>query len=160
MGRSDTLTLELYVRSLSAEAGTARVAAVLDRLARLDETDRIDGYEVVVWGDGVSLDDRVLATDAARTIRDAVGELRAWAEETGRDLPGFEERTVRSAVTGEVRHNLTVPTIALAERRDGAVTWVAPCHDDGVHTVAERLGDISRGRERSARDAVVLEADD
>ncbi|MFC5972508.1 HTH domain-containing protein [Halomarina salina] len=135
MGENDTLTLELYVRSLSADAGTAAVGDVLDRMAGLVADGVVDGYDVTVWGDGVSLDDRVLATDAARTIRDSVEEFQRWADETGRTLSGFETRDTRSAVTSEVRHNLTVPTVALAERRGETLTWVAPCRGETVHTV-------------------------
>jgi len=159
MGRTDTLTLELYVRSLSADAGTASVGDVLDRLDRLDANDDIDGYDVTVWGDGVSFDERVLATDAARTIRDAVEECRAWAAEGDRSLPGFDERTTECVVTGETHHNISVPTMALVERHDDDVAWVAPCHDGRAHTVLDRLDRLGEadGRDTSP---MLAEADD
>lgn len=160
MGVSDTPTLELYVRSLSADAGTSLVRDVLDRIARLEADGVIDGYEVTVWGDGVSLDDRVLATDAARTIHDHVEEFREWAEETGRTLTGFETRDTRSSVTSEVWRNLTVPTVALAERHGEALSWVAPCHDGTPHSVSERLDQLAEGRAGPPRRQYALEADD
>ena len=160
MGDSDTPSLELYVRSLAADAGTSRVGEVLDRIARLDADGDIDGYEVTVWGEGVSLDERVQATDAARTIRGRVEEFRRWAEETGRTLAGFETRSTESSVTGEVRLNLTVPTLTLAERRGGSLTWVAPCHDGTPHTVRERLDQLADGRDDAPRERYALEAAD
>jgi hypothetical protein len=151
--------LELYVRSLSAHAETSRLRGVLDRLDRLDTADVIDGYGVTVWGDGVSLDDRVQRVAAARSIRETVEELRAWADATGRDLQGFAVHETRSAMTGEVHRNLTVPTVALVERRDDEVAFVAPCHDDVTHTVAERLDRLAGGREEATGGRYAAEAD-
>jgi hypothetical protein len=160
MGTETAPVLELYVRSLSADAGTSRLRDVLDRLDRLDASGAIESYDVTVWGDGVSLDERVQTVDAARSVRETVEALRAWADATDRDLPGFAVRETESAVTGEVRRNLTVPTLAVVERRDEAVSFVAPCHDDVTHTVDERLARLADGPDEPDRDRIVLEADD
>lgn len=131
--------VELYVRSLAAGDSQARVEETLSRLRDLESDGAIDDYDVHVWGDGVALDSQVTETDAGAFIRERVAAFREWAHEADRDLAGFDERTTHSAMTGRAHRNLSVPAMALCERRGEDIEWVAPCEDDGTVTVGDRL---------------------
>lgn len=146
MSQSDALyRAELYVRSLAADDSQVQIEEALSRLEELESAGTIDDYAVHVWEKGISLDPQIVATDAGAFIRDRVAAFREWSRETGRALPGFAERTTRSAMTGRTHQNLTVPTIALCERHGEEIVWVAPCEnaDGTVTTVADRLAALT-----------------
>lgn len=155
-----TPTVELYVRSLSAGDDQARISDTLSRLADLAAEDVIEDYEVHVWGGGLSLEPEITGTDAGAFIRETAASFREWAHETGRELSGFETETVHSAMTGRTHRNLSVPTMAICERTDGDVTWVAPCTDgDSVHSVGDYIATLEREQE-SASEKLAIRADD
>lgn len=123
--RSST-TIELYVRSLSSGAGV-RVETMIDRLEAFTTDGEIDDYAVTVWGSRVSTDPAVARTDTGAAIRERVVEFKQWATERGATLEGgFERETVHSAITGETHEFISLPSVALACRRDGELEWVAP----------------------------------
>ncbi|WP_254535426.1 HTH domain-containing protein [Halomarina litorea] len=156
-----TPTVEVYVRSLAAGDNQARISDTLSRLADLSAEDVIEGYEVHVWGEGVSLDPEITGTEAGSFIRETAAAFREWAHETGRDLSGFETETTHSAMTGRTHRNLSVPTMAICEKVDDEVTWVAPCTDgDSVHTVSDYVDTLEREGEPAAREELAVRADD
>lgn len=133
-----TVRVELYVRSLAPDSGE-RQDAVAARVAGLSEQEAVDGYEVEVWGNAVPLDvDHPLAETVAR--------FREWAREADVELLGLEERSTGTLVD-ERQVVLSLPTMALAEYRDGDLSCVAPhrrrdgtvCRvDDRLDALAER----------------------
>lgn len=137
-------TVELFVRSLAADEAQPELERTVQRLEKLVEDDHIDGYEVHVWGDRVSRSPVVARTDAGAFIRNRVIEFREWAADEGVTLPGgFESESTHSAITGETHEYITLPTAALAERRDGELEAVAPHADDGdVTTVLDHLASL------------------
>lgn len=119
-------TIELYVRSLSSGTGV-QVEAMIDRLESFATDGEIEDYAVTVWGSRVSTDPAVARTDAGGSIRERIVEFKQWATERGTTLEGgFDRETVHSAITGETHEFISLPSVAIACRRDGELEWVAP----------------------------------
>jgi hypothetical protein len=69
-----------------------------------------------------------------------------WADETDRELVGFEERDTKSILTGTRVTGIVFPRVVIAEYRRGELTFVAPSRDDGSETtVADRLSAYESG---------------
>lgn len=159
--------LDLYVRSLSPSGARAHQEAVLDRLTRLEAAGHIAGFTVHVWGKQVNTTTAAARTDAGRFILDRVSEFREWARRNGRSLGSFfETRDVASTITGEEYTTLVLPTMTLAEYRDGTLDFVTPCTDgEVVYTVHDRLdrldaGDTDAGHPARRRSETEIVADE
>jgi hypothetical protein len=144
------VTVELHVRSLAPQGGRDQQESAIERLDRLATDGRIDEFSVDVWGQQVSLSTASARTDAGRAVLDRVEAFREWADETGRSVESFfETRRVASEITDQQYVSLVLPTLTLAEYRDGDLSFVAPCSDGGtVTTVTDRIdgyesGDVS-----------------
>ncbi|WP_246983860.1 HTH domain-containing protein [Halorientalis marina] len=135
------IRVELYVRSLAPRAGRRQQNSVIDRLEDLESAGRIDEFTVDVWGRQVGLSSVSARTGAGQFVLDRVASFREWADETGRSVASFfETRRVDSRVTGDKYTALVLPSLTLAEFRDGELAHVAPCSDgDEVTTVADRV---------------------
>jgi len=135
------VTVELHVRSLAPRGGKGQQESAIERLDQLASTGRIEEFSVNVWGRRVSLSSAAAETDAAQFVLDRVDEFRDWARRTGRSVDSFfETRRVESSITDEQYAALVLPSLTLAEYRDGELAYVAPCTDgDTVHTVDDRL---------------------
>lgn len=126
--------VDLYVRDGIPVALVDTVEATIDRVARLQKTDAVEGFRVKQWpptADG----DAVLGNDGP-CRRDRVGAFREWADERGYSLePGFEVRTVTGAMLGRPAdyERVSVPLVALAYYEDGDLAGVAP-YTDGSRT--------------------------
>jgi hypothetical protein len=130
-----SVSLELYVRSLAPRAGHAQQEALIRRLEELDATDRIDEYSVTVWGRRVSLSSAAAETDAGQFVLDRVEAFRDWARRSSRSVDSFfETHRVESSLTDEEYVALVLPAVVLAEYRDGELAYVAPCSDGGTAT--------------------------
>ncbi|WP_424019334.1 HTH domain-containing protein [Halorientalis pallida] len=158
--------IELLCRSLAPSTGREQQDRIVQRLRGLDEAGRIRGFEVVLCGECVCPRAATAETDPGEFLLDRHDAFQTWAEETGRDLVGFEKRDTKSILTGATVTGIVFPRLTLAEYRDGELTFVAPSSDDGEQTtVADRLGDYERGsvdglsdeaqREPRAEDATV-----
>lgn len=136
---------ELHVRSLAPRAAQRQQERVIERLDRLESAGRIDEATVDVWGRQVSLSSAAARTDAGRYVLDRVESFREWADETGRSVESFfETRRVASEITDEEYVALVLPSLTLAEYRDGDLAYVAPCSDgDEVTTVPDRIDVLS-----------------
>ncbi len=100
---------------------------MIDRLEAFRTDGEIDDYTVTVWGSRVSTDPAVARTDAGATIRERVAEFKQWATECGATLEGgFDRETVHSAITGETHEFISLPSVAMACRRNGELEWVVP----------------------------------
>lgn len=138
--------VELFVRSLHPRGMAARQHAVVDRLSSLTERGVIDGFEVVVWGDGLALSTPSAGTEPGRRARRAYERFREWAAAGDRSIAdAFEPRTTRSELTGEQYHVVGFPALTLAEYVDDELQHVAPCSvGDEPRTVEDRLDALER----------------
>lgn len=168
MGRQSP-RIELFCRSLAPSTGRQEQERVVKRLRTLDETDRIRGFEVVLCGECVCPRAATAETDPGERLLDRYDAFQTWAEETGRELGGFEKRATKSMLTGTTVTGIVFPRLTLAEYREGELTFVAPSRDgsDGT-SVADRLDTYKeRGgrsdeaeREPRAEDATVDQVED
>lgn len=138
-------TLELYVRSLSSSTTGIRLESVIDRLESFVTEGHIDEYTVTVWGERVSTTPAVARTERGTSIRRRIAEFRQWADEHDVTLGGgFDTRTIHSSITNETDTFITLPSVALAARRDGDLEWVVPSTDEsGMTTAMDRLESIT-----------------
>ena len=143
------LTVELYVRSLCADAAKAPQEAALERLSRLERDGVIDEYTVHVWGRRISPDAAAAETDVGRFVLDRIEAFEDWANDVGASVRSFfDTEAVDSSITGASYEAITVPTLTLAEYHGDELRWVAPCAVDGtVYTVPDRLDALEGGSE-------------
>ena len=140
-------TVEVCVRSLSGD-----VQPLLDEtLRRLEGADDIDRIRVVVWGRSFDPTGPAATTDPGRVLADRLETFRLWAAENGASFgPFFRARTV-DRLTGGTSTRIDLPTVSLAEYRDGDLAFVAPCWLDGrYHAVLDRAERLAAGEPRSA----------
>lgn len=162
---TDTLQVELFVRSLSPDGALCSQEAVVDRLADLEASGRIGSFSVRVWGDRLPRGDAAPRTDAGAYVADRLEEFRTWARRTDRSLePGFEVREVGATLVDECEpRTVTVPPMmTLAAYRGEDLEVVAPHTADGetvtVEAVLDALdADSPTSPESSRRPTVELE---
>ncbi|MFB6074180.1 MAG: HTH domain-containing protein [Haloarculaceae archaeon] len=137
--------VELYVRALAAADGRGPQDAILDRVRALTADERIDDFEVRVWGHRIGLSTTTARTDAGRAVLDRLAAFRSWADTAGVSLAdAFRVRETTTPVTGECHAVVDLPPFLLAEYREGELTHVTPHVDDGtVRTVADRLATLA-----------------
>ncbi|MEF8842938.1 MAG: HTH domain-containing protein [Haloarculaceae archaeon] len=154
-GRSTSgTTVEVCVRSLSDD-----VQPLLDEtLRRLRAADDVEAVGVSVWGRSFDPTGPAAATDPGRALADRLEAFRRWADENGASFgPFFRPHTV-GRLTGETCTRVDLPTVVLAEYRDGDLVFVAPCRlDDRHHSVLDRAGRLAAGESRSAASVDVPE---
>lgn len=138
--------LELCVRSLTGSADSCRLDGLIDEAEMLVAEGQIDSFDTTVWGDQLPLD-RPPRTESGRALYDLLGEFERWADEGERKIrPFFQSRTIidELATPGEKRKVMTLPDIAVAEFRDGALEWVSPHQEANcVHSVQDHLSAIA-----------------
>lgn len=158
---AESLTVELYVRSLSPGGFLEQQRGVVERLERLEANGTISDYGVDVWGRGLAEPDTA-RTSAGRWIHDRIGEFREWAEREGMCLDSFfPVEAARSEITGEEYTYIRFPAMALAEYEGDDLRFVSPCSDgESVHTVMDRVDELASvvdATETRAREVVVDE---
>ncbi|EMA35417.1 HTH domain-containing protein [Halobiforma nitratireducens] len=136
-------TVELWIRSFAPASTGPTQERAIERVDALERRSEIE-TTVRVWGAEIERDatarSRVSIPQLER-IDDRLEAFEAWADETGQRLaPFFRERTVESVITGAHREVWRLPTVALAEFRDGDLVHVAPCSGSrGTVDVFDRL---------------------
>jgi hypothetical protein len=147
-GRSTSeTTVEVCVRSLSDD-----VQPLLDEtLRRLRAADDVETVEVSVWGRSFDPTGPAAATGPGRALADRLEAFRRWADENGASFgPFFRPNTV-CRLTGETCTRVDLPTVVLAEYRDGDLAFVAPCRlGDRYYSVLDRAGRLAADESRSA----------
>jgi hypothetical protein len=139
--RSEAVTprVTLYVRGDMFGANDQQ-NSVVRRLRELEESGRIEAYDVFVWDGRVRLNGGVERVPAAV---DAYEEFDAWAEAAGVDIdPFFTVRERESFVDGIARE-LVLPVMCLEVRAGDGIDTVAPYVDDaGTTTVQDCLDEL------------------
>lgn len=132
--------LELYLRSLAPTQGRQQQDFIVERLQALDETDEIRGFEVVLCGDCVCPESVTASTDPGQRLLDRYQRFEQWADESDRDLTGFEHRNTTSLLTGTEVTGIVFPKVVLAEFTGGDLTFVSPSNNgDDRTTVSDHL---------------------
>lgn len=153
MSTSEEIRVELAVRTLAPPGSGGRQREVIERLLSMEERGVVDAVDVNVWGQRVGLTGPDAGTDHGRAVVERVEAFRSWAGEHGVSVEEFFPiRTAHSAITDESVTALELPSMVLAEYRDGDLHWVSPCAEaDTVHSVDDRLStlDPESDRERS-----------
>ena len=139
-------TVELCVRSLSDEVQPLFGEA----LRRLRGAEAVDEVAVAVYGRSFDPTGPAAATEPGRALADRLESFREWANENGASFgPFFRARRVER-LAGEACTRVELPTVTLAEYREGDLVFVAPCHLDERHyTVLDRVRRLTAG-ERTA----------
>jgi hypothetical protein len=142
--RTEPMTVELYVRSLSASGAQVPQESVIERLSRLECEGCVEEYTVHVWGKRISPEAAAAETDTGEFVLERIEAFEAWAERTGMSVGSFfDTHEVDSAITDQSYSAITVPTMTLAAFRDDRIEWVAPCTDgEAVYTVDDGLDAI------------------
>jgi hypothetical protein len=136
---SVTPRVTLYVRGDMFGANDQQ-NAVVRRLRELEDSGRIDAYDVMVW------DGRVQLTGGGGRTPDAVAayeEFDAWAASAGVDIdPFFTVRERESFVDGVARE-LVLPVMCLEVRTGRDIETVAPNVDGpDITTVQDCLDEL------------------
>lgn len=140
--------LELYVRSLAPTGGEPDRTALVEQVRAAAEQGGGEA-EVVVWG-------RAVPADSDHPLADRLAQFRTWAADTGARLVGVEECTTGS-LADEKRHVTRLPSVALAEYRDGELVAVTPHERDGaIRTVADHLGALALDSNAQREGAVAV----
>lgn len=133
--------LELYVRSLAPTGGEPDRTELVEQVRAAAEQ-RGGDAEVVVWG-------RAVPADSDHPVADRLEQFRAWATDTGARLVGVDD-CVAGSLADDERHVTRLPSVALAEYRDGELVAVTPHERDGaIRTVADHLGALALDSNRS-----------
>lgn len=137
----DELTVDAYFRAYSPTSTPQN--EVLDRLATLAETDRIDDYDVDIVPKAVSL--RGERTEVEREYE----AFLEWADRVDATVDeAFSVRHTESEITGEVAAELLTPIVSLAVRTADETVAVLPCRIDGEHvSVREFLDAFADGED-------------
>lgn len=132
--------IELYLRSLAPTDARDQQEQVFDSLRRLDAADQIKGFEVVLCGDCVCPSSPTAETEVGERLLRRYRSFEEWADDRDRDLTGFDQQNISSLLTGTTVTGIVFPRIALAEYRDGDLTYVAPSSNGVERTsVTDRL---------------------
>jgi hypothetical protein len=117
--------------------------AVLERLASLADTGRVDRVNREAWTHELTPD---ADDDWCENARAAYSRFWTWANEHDRTLePAFRTRTVRSMVSDGSYEVITFPVLCVAVYADGSLVEVAPSTDlttDRTYTVRDCLEDL------------------
>lgn len=159
---SSPIRLELYVRSLSPLGARTRQEAVIERLQRLEEADRVDDVHVLVWGRRIDPTSTAAETEQGQFILNRIAEFKQWALANNTTLESFyQTREQSSSVVGDDYTTIVLPKMGLAEYRGEELEQVVPCTGpDGVESVADYLDDLERriaGRPTDQQEATVTE---
>ncbi|MFB6084002.1 MAG: HTH domain-containing protein [Halorientalis sp.] len=162
MSSTDSIRLELYVRTLSPPGARGRQEQVIERLQRLEDEGDIDDFYVKVWGRQIDPTTTAAETDQGEFILNRIAEFKQWALANNTTLESFyQTREQSSSITGQDHTTIVLPKMGLAEYRGGELEQVAPCTDgDDVYSVVDHLDALERrvaDQPRAAEPAVVAE---
>jgi hypothetical protein len=144
----EATTVTIHLRAAPSTPAARRQETVLDRLRELEEHEVVPDLTIERWSAQVSVP--VQAGDSDAGAVELFEEFEAAADEAGLRLEPFFE--TREAVGGLLSSGpsasriLSFPVVCLTVRRDGDLTGLYPCWNDGVHqSVEDGLGALADG---------------
>jgi hypothetical protein len=138
--------LELFLRSLAPSTGREQQERIVERVRTLDDEDFVRDFEVVLCGECVCPRSVTAETEPGERLLNSYERFTEWADETDRELVGFEERDTKSILTGTRVTGIVFPRVVIAEYRSGELAFVAPSRDGGSETaVTDRLSAYESG---------------
>ncbi len=140
-------TVEVCVRSLADD-----VQPLLDEtLRRLREADDVEAVGVTVYGRSFDPTGPAAATDPGRALADRIAAFRRWAAENDASFGPFFRAQAVDRLAGGSCTRVDLPTVTLAEYRDGDLAFVTPCWLAGRHhSVLDRANLLAASEDRSA----------
>ncbi len=152
-GQTTGRRLELWIRPGAREDEASRLVT---RAKALESDGCVEAVEVREWEAHHDLSSR-LHSHREREARVALQAFKRWAWQHGSELVGFGER--RRAGRGRMGAEYVtqrVPTVLLAEYRDGVLVNVTPCdHERRARCVSERLERLESADELSSRSRLI-----
>ncbi|MDS0259634.1 hypothetical protein NDI56_09545 [Haloarcula sp. S1CR25-12] len=138
---------ELYLRSLLPEGYSRQQASTLDRVSELVDRGVVGERHVEVCGCQVPASVTATRTGVGERIVSRLSAFQAWAQRNDCTLgPAMELRDVDDSLSDTHYRAVRLPTLLLAEYRDGALRCVTPhCAGDTVRTVEDRLAELEAG---------------
>lgn len=151
----NSLSVELYVRSLAPDGTRPTVESVVDSLQQLDARDAIADFTVHVTGRKVCPDSPTATTEPGAFLLDRVASFENWADRTGRSVSDtFRRLEDAVGIDGSDHSGVAFPTMAMAEYEDGALRFVSPAVEGkAVHTVPDRLEVLEESTTEGRSDA-------
>lgn len=138
--------LELFLRSLAPSTGREQQERIVERVRTLDDEDQIRDFEVILCGECVCPRSVTAETEPGERLLNSYERFTEWADETDRELVGFEERDTKSILTGTEVTGIVFPRVVIAEYRSDELAFVVPFRDgDSETTVADRLSAYESG---------------
>ncbi|WP_262180411.1 HTH domain-containing protein [Haloarcula laminariae] len=142
---------ELYVRSLLPEGYSKQQGATLEAVSDLVEDGVIGERRVQVCGHQIPVSIAATRTAVGERLVTRLAAFREWARHNDCSLaPAMEVREVDGSLTGDSYRALRLPSVLLAEYRDGELSCVTPHHDgDTFCCVEDRLDGLASGEQRA-----------
>jgi hypothetical protein len=154
---SGEIEAELWIRSFAPVGGDERQEAAVQRLQELHDEDRLADLTVRMWGKKLRRSSAATYTEEGQVVVERFETFREWAAAEDRSLtPFFEERAESCEFTGESDDVIVLPSVALAEFRDGDLVHLAP-HVDGDRRVSveDRIDELREAAPADAPTTVV-----
>ncbi|WP_336002336.1 HTH domain-containing protein [Halorientalis halophila] len=143
---TDSLRLELYVRTLSPPGARTRQEEVIERLQRLEDEGQITDFYVKVWGRQIDPTTNAADTDQGQFILNRIAEFKQWALAENTTLESFyQTHEQSSSITGQDHTTIVLPKMGLAEYEGTELQQVTPCTEgDEVTSVINHLDELER----------------
>jgi len=147
--------VKLFVRADPEVGAEGAKSSAVDRLTSLEREGAIDRFDCVAWGSTFRPEGPLEGTDYHAQIRETIDAVEEWASTNGASVEAtFRRQEVDCAFTGETYEVVSLPTLCLAEYREGELDGVYPCHDgDRLCPVADFFDELDE--RRNAADAAV-----
>lgn len=124
--------VELFIRSSAPATRDCQISAV-ERLRKLNDSERIENIEVRQWETRIPINDKPTET------QEVYAAFSEWAREYGVNLhPAFNTRECHSLVTNKTHTALELPVLCLAVSEGDRLHAVFPyTSEERTHTVGD-----------------------
>ncbi|ATW87570.1 hypothetical protein halTADL_0772 [Halohasta litchfieldiae] len=137
-------TVKLFIRAGPELGCERRKQAVLERLADLDDADRIKEYDVQIWAKEIRISGPLEGTSYYQRVFDHFTAFQQWANAESVGLhSAFKIQSLDCEITDENYRVVTLPSVCLAVYEEAELNAVYPHVDDGtVQTVGSCLDSL------------------
>lgn len=136
--------VELYLCAEPQFGVEHQKQSVIDRLHALERDDKIDEFDISLWGREIRPTGPLEGTDYHTSVLADLREFEEWAEQHDASAARpFKRRTLDSDIVDETYDVISLPTMCIAVYEDGQLRGVYPYGDaEGTHTVRKCLDDL------------------